>query len=148
LPFGWFQFGSPLSPRPAQALPDNYYAVWCDPKSTAGDLLLVQSIKSAAEPDPLQATHFYVQRFVAATLEASTIAGPVTAPKNEAIPIAEVSSLGISLVTRSSHQPSTCFGVYPATPHTTGTGRCQGRDVCFLIVRLCVWLLVFQKKGR
>ena len=105
--------------RPVQALPDNYYAVWCDPKSATGDLLLVQSIKSAAEPDPLQATHFYVQRFVAATLEASTIAGPVAAPKNEAIPIAEVSHL-------SSQKLTSALDVRGFVPirHTTGTDRC------------------------
>jgi len=68
-------------------LPDNYYGVWCSPKD-ASSLYMIMSHKTN-NSDPLRANKFYVQSLDTTTKEAETLAGPVTAPKNEYIPIAD-----------------------------------------------------------
>jgi hypothetical protein len=73
---------STFTPHP---LPFDYYGIWCEPSKDR--LLIIMS--PTPNDDPLLVSNFTVQSVQLPALTVTTIAGPITAPKNEYIPIAD-----------------------------------------------------------
>jgi hypothetical protein len=69
----------------AHPLPNDYYGLWCD--ADKDRLLLIMS--AVPNDDPLLVTNFTVQSAALPAFTITTIAGPINAPVNEYIPIAD-----------------------------------------------------------